>query len=226
MRGLEFILQLDDMPFKELADKLGITKQNISMWASGKREIPKKYLPALSKMFNFPEEYFQKELTDLDKLNIQKYKLESEVHKVRLSNGNLAPILEDENMEKFFELEMIDCQIAFKDVVEKLYNALKNEELDYVQRKSYIIILKLIISLFEKCTFEETEVVVETLSVINDYFQYGDIKNHDFGICNFNLTENEEYKLAEEKYTQELLNSLMKYKKVYEKFEDEDDDED
>ena len=35
----------------ELAEKLGIKKQNINMWIKGKQNIPKKYLPILEELF-------------------------------------------------------------------------------------------------------------------------------------------------------------------------------
>ena len=69
MISLEYVLKLWNMTQQELADKLGIKKQNINYWISGKRNIPKKYLPKLSKIFNgIDEEYFQMKLTNLKKI--------------------------------------------------------------------------------------------------------------------------------------------------------------
>jgi len=47
----------------DLADKLGIKKQNINLWIKRKQNIPKKYLPILTDLFGIEEEYFIKELT-------------------------------------------------------------------------------------------------------------------------------------------------------------------
>lgn len=85
MIGLEYICKINDIQFKELAEDLGIRKQNINLWIKGwSRNIPKKYLPQLSKIFNTEIEYFQKELTEIDKLKLQKLKLIDDCNKVGL----------------------------------------------------------------------------------------------------------------------------------------------
>lgn len=79
MKGLELILQINNMSFKDLADKLNLSRQNVSMWVSGGRKIPKKYLGTLSETFGVPEEYFQKELKEIDELKIQKMIMENSI---------------------------------------------------------------------------------------------------------------------------------------------------
>ncbi|MCB2292419.1 helix-turn-helix domain-containing protein [Clostridium algoriphilum] len=79
MIGLEFILNLYGMQQQELAVKLKIKKQNINLWFKGRQDVSKKHLHTLSEMFNIPQEYFQKELGEIDKLEIQKMKLETSV---------------------------------------------------------------------------------------------------------------------------------------------------
>ncbi|MCH4239847.1 MAG: helix-turn-helix domain-containing protein [Oscillospiraceae bacterium] len=71
MIGLEYILQLEGMQKKDLAEKLGINKQNITLWIKGKQNISQKYLPILSNIFGLEQSYFQEELTETDKLAIQ-----------------------------------------------------------------------------------------------------------------------------------------------------------
>lgn len=77
MIGLEFILNLYGMQQQELAVKLKIKKQNISLWFNGRQDVSKRHLKTLSEMFNIPQEYFQKELGEIDKLEIQKMKLQT-----------------------------------------------------------------------------------------------------------------------------------------------------
>lgn len=79
MIGLEYICKLFDVQFKDLADNLGISKQTVNSWTSKRRPIPKKYLPILSRKFNIPEKYFQKELNEVDELEIQNIKLNNEL---------------------------------------------------------------------------------------------------------------------------------------------------
>ena len=63
----------------ELSEKLGIKKQNISRWFKGERKIPEKYLTKLSEIFEIDASYFQKELNEIDKLEIQKIRLENSI---------------------------------------------------------------------------------------------------------------------------------------------------
>ena len=48
MIGLEYILEIFKIQQKDLAEELGIKKQNITLWIKGKQNISKKYLPILS----------------------------------------------------------------------------------------------------------------------------------------------------------------------------------
>ncbi|WKB36033.1 YdaS family helix-turn-helix protein [Terrilactibacillus sp. S3-3] len=79
MIGLEYILGLYNMQQLELAEQLGIKKQNINLWIKGKQNIPKKYLPTLEKLFHVDRSYFSKELSEIEKLEIQKEKLKNEL---------------------------------------------------------------------------------------------------------------------------------------------------
>jgi len=75
---LEYICGLYNKKYTNIADELGITRQVVNVWINGKKNIAKKHLPKLSKMFDLPEEYFQRQLTELEKLDIQKIKLYNE----------------------------------------------------------------------------------------------------------------------------------------------------
>ncbi|EET87655.1 DNA-binding protein [Clostridium carboxidivorans P7] len=79
MIGLEYVLHLYEMQHQELSEKLGIAKQNINRWIKGTRPIPKKYLPVISKIFNIPDDIFQKQLNEEDKIEIQKLKIKNDI---------------------------------------------------------------------------------------------------------------------------------------------------
>lgn len=79
MIGLEYILKLYNITQQELAEKLGIKRQNIDAWIRGKRKIPQKHLLKLSEIFKLPEGYFQSELSEKDKLTIQQLKIRNEL---------------------------------------------------------------------------------------------------------------------------------------------------
>lgn len=76
--GLEYICGLYNKKYTNVAEKLAISRQVVNIWIKGTKPIAKKHLPKLSKMFNLPEEYFQRQITELDKLDIQKIKLHNE----------------------------------------------------------------------------------------------------------------------------------------------------
>lgn len=66
MIGLQLILELYGVQHKDLAEELGIAKQNISFWIKHKKNIPTKYLPVLEKKFNLSREYLTLEITEKD----------------------------------------------------------------------------------------------------------------------------------------------------------------
>lgn len=81
MIGLEYILELNNVQQKDLAEELGIKKQNVTYWIKSKQKIPKKYLPILENRFKISTEYFQKELTELDKKILEKLMLDKHIEK-------------------------------------------------------------------------------------------------------------------------------------------------
>ena len=82
MIGLEYILSLYNMQHIDLAERLGIRKQNINLWIKGRQNIPKKYLPILEELFGIKKEYFTKELNEIERLEIQKEKLKKDLKPV------------------------------------------------------------------------------------------------------------------------------------------------
>lgn len=78
MIGLEYICKLFDKSYKDLAKDLDISPKTLNDWVKQRRKIPQKYLPQLSKIFHLKEEYFQKELTNVEKLQIQRTKIDQE----------------------------------------------------------------------------------------------------------------------------------------------------
>jgi hypothetical protein len=85
MIGLSYILKISDITERDLSKNLNIRQQNIDLWINDKtRKIPKKWLSQLSKIFNMDIEYFQKELTELDKLKLQKLRLVEDCNKLGL----------------------------------------------------------------------------------------------------------------------------------------------
>ncbi|WP_180236378.1 helix-turn-helix domain-containing protein [Bacillus wiedmannii] len=77
MIGLEHIVKEFHLEYKAVAESIGISSQTIQDWLKGRRKIPKKRLEQLSNYFGLPENYFQNELSYMEKEEIALHYLES-----------------------------------------------------------------------------------------------------------------------------------------------------
>jgi len=76
MKGLGYIRQNTKLTLEDVATQLGVSKQFVSDWETGRKNIPAKHLPKLQEIFGVPEQYYQKELSEIDKLRIENYHFE------------------------------------------------------------------------------------------------------------------------------------------------------
>lgn len=149
MIGLEYILGLYGMQHIDLAEHLGIKKQNINLWLKGKQGIPKKYLPILEELFQVKAEYFSKELDEIEKLEIQKEKLKKDLqpiiknHEYVLNEGaeklDLVPVYDKE------EINTIERSIEKASIVKKF-----RESLEVVDKHPFIDSYRIIVELMEQ----------------------------------------------------------------------------
>lgn len=169
--GLEYILTLYGMQHIELADKLGIKKQNINLWIKGRQNIPKKYLPILEQMFHVNEQYFAKQLSEIEKLEIQKEKLKRE----------LQPVIEKH--EQQFSIgeknEFVQVPVYNKEEINAIERSIEKARLvarfqELLNETPYIETYKLIIELLEKAEHEAMfhktiEALAHYLDVLPDF---------------------------------------------------------
>ncbi|MEK0286859.1 transcriptional regulator [Caldifermentibacillus hisashii] len=155
MNGLEYILSLYQVQHIELAERLGIKKQNINLWIKGKQNIPKKYLPVLEELFGINRSYFTKELTDIDKLEIQKEKLKQD----------LKPIVERQKEEFRVDEEsdyLVKVPVYDKEELNTIERAIEKAKLverfkqviDIIDENPYMDTYALIVELLEKAQHE------------------------------------------------------------------------
>ncbi|BDR67717.1 DNA-binding protein [Clostridium tetani] len=169
MIGLEYILGLYNMQHTELAEKLGIKKQNINMWIKGKQKIPKKYLPVLEELFRIKQEYFTKGLDEIEKLEIQKEKLKKDLkpvikkHEQQFLIGEVNDIVEVPIYHKE-EINQMERTIEKA----KLLSRLK-EAMDIVDDNPYMDTYKLIVELMEKAQHEA--IVHKTIEALGHYLE-------------------------------------------------------
>lgn len=153
MIGLEYILGLYNMQHIELAEHLGIKKQNINLWIKGKQNIPRKYLPILQELFHVDASYFNKELTEIEKLEIQKEKLKFELqpiikeHKQILEEG--ASKLKEVPVYDQEEINKIERSIEKAKIVQRF-----KESLETVDEHPFMDTYRIIIELLEQAGTE------------------------------------------------------------------------
>lgn len=169
MIGLEYILNLYNLQHIELAEKLGIKKQNINMWVKGRQNIPKKYLPVLEELFGIDQYYFGRELTEIDQLEIQKEKLKQDLkpvikkHEQQFSLGEINDLVEVPIYDKE-EMNTIERDIEKAKLVSRFKAAM-----DVVDNNPYIETYKLIVELLEKVQHES--VLHKTIEALAHYYE-------------------------------------------------------
>ena len=70
--GLEFIIRNSNLNFRKVAEKLGISPTTLADWVKGRRKIPIARLKQLAQLFEVNEDYFQKELSRVEELEVLK----------------------------------------------------------------------------------------------------------------------------------------------------------
>ena len=169
MIGLEYILSLYNLQHVELADMLGIKKQNINMWVKQKQNIPKKYLPVLEKLFDAPRDYFGRELNEIEKLEIQKEKLKKDLnpvikkHEEQFEIGEVNNIVAKPIYDKE-EMNHIEREIEKAKIVSKF-----KEAIDIIDNNPYMDTYKLLVELMSKVQHEA--VLHKTIEALAHYYE-------------------------------------------------------
>lgn len=169
LNGLEYILGLYNMQHIELAEKLGIRKQNINLWIKGKQNIPKKYLPVLEELFGLNSEYFIKELNEIERLEIQKEKLKRELKPVIKSQG-MQFMIGDIN-------DLVEVPVYDKEEINAMERAIEKAKLvsrfkaviEVVDENPYLDTFKLIVELLEKAQHEV--ILHKTIEALGHYHE-------------------------------------------------------
>lgn len=169
LNGLEYILGLYNMQHIELAEKLGIRKQNINLWIKGKQNIPKKYLPVLEELFGLNSEYFTKELNEIEKLEIQKEKLKRELKPV-IKSHDMQFIIGDIN-------DLVEVPVYDKEEINAMERAIEKAKLvsrfkaaiEVVDENPYLDTFKLIVELLEKAQHEV--ILHKTIEALGHYHE-------------------------------------------------------
>ncbi|WP_343030068.1 helix-turn-helix domain-containing protein [Alkalibaculum sporogenes] len=167
--GLEYILSLYNIQHVELAEKLGIKKQNINMWIKRRQKIPKKYLPILEELFGVASTYFNRELSEIEKLEIQKEKLKKDLKPVIMKHEQQFEIGETNDIIEVPVYDKEEMNTIERDIEKaKLVSRFK-EALDVVDQNPYMDTYKIIVELMEKVQHEA--VLHKTVEALAHYYE-------------------------------------------------------
>ena len=154
MSGLEFLLGLYDMQHIELAERLGIKKQNINLWIKGKQKIPKKYLPILAELFQVEASYLSKDLDEIERLTIQKEKLKQDLQPIITKQTQILhrggesfqqqPVYDKE------EINTLERNIEKAKLVQRF-----KESLEVIDRHPFIDSYRILMELLEQAGTED-----------------------------------------------------------------------
>lgn len=135
MIGLTCLRELYNLTMQELADKIEVSKQLVSMWESEKKAISKDKLKKLSKLFNQPEEYLTKELSDVEKLEAEYRKLETQLNYDINEGGNKNYIISGDNdINNSIELDTISLEIETYKLFEDMQKSIFSNSIGYGER--------------------------------------------------------------------------------------------
>jgi transcriptional regulator with XRE-family HTH domain len=147
------------MSLQDVANKLNVSKQTVNKWEKSLRPIPEARLKQLSEEFKIPEEYFQKELDDIDKLKIQKIKLNNEI--------TFIEEVKMFDLEEINEIYKLDTEIEKKKLIIKIQESFDKSNIDTSSMiRDYEILANLFIS--NKVTDEK--LIREVLGALKSYF--------------------------------------------------------
>ena len=155
MIGLTYIMQIEGVTGKELADKLGVTPSTISQWEKQVRPIAKNRLPQLMEIFPaYDSSLFQKELSDVDKLIMDNLKKEYQIRTLRGDN-TLAAVQERKNLQnEILKNEALIDQQRVIEAITVLFSYLNNGDVNSIRDTS---LRRIIVNHFiELCNLDNT----------------------------------------------------------------------
>lgn len=140
MIGLEYICKLLGVQYKDLAERIGVKPPYIQAWLKGTRKISKDRLKQLQEIFEgIPQDYFGRELSGDEMLEIEFYKYKYEYKNLTLEAKNLEEMLEkefesnDEVINEGFDiglqLDLVNFRIEIVELMQSFKKLLEFDEL-------------------------------------------------------------------------------------------------
>jgi len=182
MTGLTYIREIFNMSMNDLAEKLGVTKQTISKWESGKVQVSDERLSQLEHIFKLSAAFFlKKEFTDADIIEIEQarflYKIRkhtTEEYSMEFIDKYWGAVFKPqelmyllENIKDIFESLDSDHFIELSEVLVNVINLVETDT-DYIYKISELVDL----------VYEEPDDVPSELPTLEEMTKQDLIKRH------------------------------------------------
>ncbi|TDL30705.1 helix-turn-helix domain-containing protein [Jeotgalibacillus sp. S-D1] len=171
--GLEKLAKTFGLSVNQIAKELGIGRQTIYDWLKGKRKIPKERIEQLSKLSEFShvnKDLFQKEIDEVDELEIERAYFQE------LSAKHTEEPLDDEGnpftLDPYYQHReaievLMDRERELKITKSLLQDDSYLEELNSSSNELYLLGLGTLNGTFQQKNVKKVEAVTELLKFIN-----------------------------------------------------------
>ncbi|EJT6665769.1 helix-turn-helix domain-containing protein [Clostridium perfringens] len=175
MIGLEYLCSLNNISYSELAKRMNISRQTVTNWIAGRRNINEKYYEDLKDIFGIAPEWIVKEINNIDRIKIQDILLQTSLEES--SKKSRSEIITKDVVNK----SVRDYRIAKQELVENLIdyfekvyiNAYEEYEDDFdaaLTAKSVVDIFSTILKVLDKKYIHRgtVQTIVYALEVANN----------------------------------------------------------
>lgn len=165
MIGLTYIMQLENISGKKLAEKLGVSQPTLSQWEKKVRPIPEARLNTLSELFPaYGKDYFQKDLEEIDKQKLEYAQKNFQIH--TLDGDDMLQVIHERNRLQN-ELIKQETLIKQQNVIDDISLLFKNISNLDVASTSEVTFHKIVIKHFyDLCELEK--------KIITNFFENED----------------------------------------------------
>lgn len=139
------------------------------MWIKGRQRIPTKYLPILEELFSIDQDYFSKNLTEIEELEIQKEKLIRGLKPIIKKHEHKCSIRDADGVVEISLYNKEEMNTIERDIEKSKLTSRFKRALEVVDYNPYIDTYKLIVELMEKVQHEA--ILHKTIEALAHYYE-------------------------------------------------------
>jgi transcriptional regulator with XRE-family HTH domain len=166
---LTYVREKAGMTMEQLGEKLGVSKQTLSLWEGEKSKIPDKRIDELYDLFKVKKSYFQKELDEVMKLKVDQCLLNYEIEVMTNNNEDYGEKWDSINRQ----LSDIINELDRIDIIKTVELRLKNKN----NFEAYLILNALLDDKFKGERAFNKKVIYDTISALKDIYLYDFIED-------------------------------------------------